>query len=180
MGLSAWGVCIAFSQFSHLDIIYTGLSPVIGLINVEFLFGVFISCIAGRRLNIPASILIVLCLAFFIFWIILGADRSNSYLFGVAIAAAVLMFVQWEQSGKIHVPRWLAFLGDSSYGVYLVHGLIISGLIRFCASVEFLQGYGSAMIILIIGSIIGGIAYYLFIERPALRYMRRRFIKAQA
>lgn len=180
LGLAAWGVAIALSESFRLTDSYPATVPVLSLINIEFFFGIFISWLAIRQYRFPAGVLFLGAIGVWGLWIVLGATRESSPLVGAGLACAILMFVQWEQSGRLSVPRWLSLLGDSSYALYLVHGIIISVLVRLCAHFEPLRGYAPAMCILTFGSLLGGIAYYVVVEQPALRYVRRRFVTTEA
>jgi exopolysaccharide production protein ExoZ len=95
----------------------------------------------------------------------------------VFIVAGALMM---EQSGKLPDSiRWLGRLGDSSYGLYLIHVLIIAmaldaGL-RSVVPLPPLQAVGMALVLAIVCGILAAIIFE-FVEKPLLKWLRRNLV----
>ena len=138
----------------------------LSLLNLEFLAGVLAAFLARRGHGHPAHNLVALLP--FLLWLHLGALREQSVLVGLSFALVILATVRLEQRGKIAVPRWLIFLGAASYSTYLVHGILISLTARLIAEAPTLLFFASGIMV----SIVGGIAYHLFVERPVLNWRR--------
>jgi peptidoglycan/LPS O-acetylase OafA/YrhL len=78
-----------------------------------------------------------------------------------------------ERAGLWQAPRWIAFSGDASYSIYLVHTSILEvafrvidrhpGILNHFAPLTF------AAITLL--TLAGGIVCYLLIERPIMRWL---------
>lgn len=148
-----------------------------GLINVEFFFGVLAAqLVISGRLRSPGPFMVggLLPLALFIG---LGAERSWSLLVGLALAFWIVPMVRAEQSASISVPSSAVFLGAASYSLYLVHNPLIRMVIRSERDVPLLRHWWAALTILVLVSVIAGIAYHLIGERPLLatiKHWRRR------
>lgn len=64
------------------------------------------------------------------------------------------------------------FLGDSSYSLYLIHPLLLSGyfLFVFLFNLQLFLSFNLLLLFSIILSLLGGLFLYIFIERPFLRF----------
>lgn len=69
---------------------------------------------------------------------------------------------------------WLAFLGGACYSIYLVHVPLmqVAGTIAFRLThpQDFGTAFLVAMLVLVPVSVLGGLVYYLLIERPCMRH----------
>jgi len=150
-----------------------------GLIDAEFFFGVIAAFIFMRDVQIVkefARPLVILTLVtFFLF-----ANRTTSILFGFAVSLIILLTVSREQCGKLSVPRFLIFLGNASYSIYLVHEPVISLLSRM-ARRTLLRDFPVAVVVLNVSAAVAiGVVFHLGFERPSVNYARRAIGKRAA
>lgn len=162
LGLGLWAVLICAALVFRVD--WLALRP----INFEFMFGVA-ACWAVRH-NLgdwrwAAAGVVPLAI-----WIFLGMPHELSPLVGIAIALAVPALVRSEQAGKFTVHPWLVFLGAASYSMYLAHGLAISVAARILPLLP----------ITMVAGVVGGLTYYLAVERPILKGLGARRLLALA
>ena len=98
------------------------------------------------------------------------AIRTWCYGVGAAMIAAALA------AGVLASPRWLTFLGDASYSIYLVHlpvMLILATILTKLGAPWGLPPLGG-MAMMIALSIIAGCVTYLVFERPLMRFFSKR------
>jgi len=92
----------------------------------------------------------------------------------IALVLLGLTLVDLKFSAKL--PTFLVFLGAASYSIYLVHANILDvGLIVIAKKApELIENYlGPVMLVLAVASVIFGIVFHLFIEKPLLFWIRR-------
>lgn len=173
-GMIVWIVAILISVRLDLTDQNTVLSPLLSPLNLEFCMGVVAAWIVLQGVRIADWVLALAAIGAFSFWVLLGAERSLSPIFGLGLAFAILLFVQWEREGRVTVPRWLGFLGDASYSIYLVHGVAISIVVRAVMLLFPAADYHIVVVVLAVAGTAAGIAYHLAVERPGLRMVRHR------
>ena len=104
-------------------------------------------------------------------------EQTLGYALGSAVAIAAL--VQAERSGLIEPPRWLVYLGNASYSIYLIHFVVLSVLAKVVKASAFdLWIPGTVLFCLhVIAAIAVGCLFHHVIEHPihvwAKRYFRR-------
>jgi peptidoglycan/LPS O-acetylase OafA/YrhL len=83
--------------------------------------------------------------------------------------------------GSLAEPRWLAKrarflepLGDASYSTYLVHGLVLTVLLRLWTAAAGAPTLWFLPASLVVATIAGCVIHVL-IEKPVLRFMSRPF-----
>jgi peptidoglycan/LPS O-acetylase OafA/YrhL len=157
-GMVIWGGLIAVAAMFGLH----GGIP-LALINLEFLMGVAIAILyrAGRG-HVAWLLLSPIPL---VIWILLGMQRNQSVLVGLALAMAMLPVAQLEEKGRLKVPSALTFLGAASYSIYLAHGVAISAISRLFRDMPYWLVAGGTMI----AGVAAGLAYFFAVERPLLR-----------
>ena len=156
---------------------------------IEFLFGIGISMLMrvtgpNRRLAVGVSTLVVLAVAC---QLILGfGDISEAQLIqngdlslqraiiwglpAAGIVYATLLFGNPSSQGPLR--RFLAFLGDASYSIYLVH-LLVMAIFKVLQAKGLVSG--DALIVLtILCSLAAGSLSYLFIEKPTIDFLKRQ------
>lgn len=103
----------------------------------------------------------------------IGAMR---FLFAAGAYSLIVGLVKLEKSGGFLAPRGSLFLGDASYSIYLVHTPLLSALIKVAMATGLATSISSNMLFLgifIITTALSAAAYPL-VERPLLKWMRRR------
>lgn len=92
---------------------------------------------------------------------------------GAGTAGALLGAAEMEREGRLRTPRWLRFLGDASYSIYLVHQPVIAGAARvfFRADRHVHLPIGVWMALLAGMGVLAGCCVHVGVERPLLRWM---------
>ncbi len=95
---------------------------------LEFLGGVYIGKLAlrGRVLNVWAAFLIVVAFLLAIFTLPGSAFFWKSAALGCLCTMLVLAAVSLEPYLHSYAPRWLVYLGNASYSIYLSHFLMLN------------------------------------------------------
>ena len=156
---------------------------------LEFLFGIAVGWIfsrtgANERLAIVVTLLVVLALGYQLRYgfgavsespLIESGELSltRAVIWGLPAAGIVYVALVRENSAKStgRVRGFLAFLGDASYSIYLVHLLVM-------VVVKALQARGivSGDVLIIVAialSWLAGSLSFLFVEKPMIRMIRR-------
>ena len=105
-------------------------------------------------------------------------------ILSAGIPAAILVFalILLERQWKTSVTdNWAVLLGDSSYVLYLIHPYIIYGVIRLFLSPSTMGAMelSVSVMALMLAAIFIAIGIHVFVERPALGYLRSKFIHRQ-
>lgn len=97
-------------------------------------------------------------------------DMDRVYLFGIPSAFLIFgaLFLPFA------VPRLLVYLGDASYTLYLVHGTVLSILIKivFKFNQDAIFGSFAGAITLFICTVIISCCFYSVVERNLLKFLR--------
>lgn len=109
-----------------------------------------------------------------------------NWMFGLGAAAAILGAAALERARGFRTPRWLVFLGEASYAVYLIHAPIVyaacAGLLALTPGLKGAPALLFALVALI--SLAGGVLFHVAVERPLLarlpNALPRRAREAQA
>jgi len=93
-----------------------------------------------------------------------------NWMFGLGAAAAILGAAALERGRGLPVPGWLAFLGEASYAIYLVHAPIV--YLAAAAALAAAPALRDAPLLLFalvtLTALAGGLAFHMFVERPLL------------
>jgi peptidoglycan/LPS O-acetylase OafA/YrhL len=93
-------------------------------------------------------------------------------LAGFGCMLALLGAAKLETQGKLSVAPWLAFLGDASYSIYLVHWGVMSKAATIFHSRIHLPA-ACLMTLLIVIGVVSGCLLHVFVERPLLAWLGR-------
>ena len=149
-------------------------SPII----LEFCFGMLIAraYLDGRRLSLWNALLLTLaalgayvisaCTGPFVAWRWLEWGVP-----GAMLVAAFTLVKRPPPAGP--VSRAMGFLGDASYSLYLVHGIVIPAVRRVMPSLDTPLMPWLYALVLIGGSIAAAACSYLWFERPITRTLQR-------
>lgn len=175
--IAAWVVLIAVTNY--LPITLTGvnlptalqanLNVFLAPINIEFVAGM-LAAVAVRSLSLlwGRVVLLVGLTGLVGFFAIEGISRV---WFGLAMAVVIVGLVRMEISGSVAAPRWLFFLGNASYAIYLIHGPVISIASGMLA--RFALPWFANMVLCATLGLGGGVLYHLLLEKPALSHVNR-------
>lgn len=171
IGLFLWALgIVAFYIFGTPE--FPLLRMVFAPINFEFIAGVAAASLFLSNRSIPAAWSIIVATAFLLSFLLLGANRSESWLIGFSIASLLPFLCKLEVAGFFVVPRWLVFGGAASYAIYLTHNPLLSFTSRILGSTDLGWIIALALSAIFCGAF--GVAYYMLLERPIMRFYKQR------
>jgi exopolysaccharide production protein ExoZ len=143
---------------------------------LEFVLGVIVGWIytSGYSLPRPASGVLIATSVFVM--VACAAAWGQTVLLRVAVwgvpAAVIVIALSLAENAKpVGQRRRWQFLGDASYSVYIVHGVVLAALL---ATVNHV---GAPVFVMIpLGApiaIVFGLGVYQYVERPMTNYLRR-------
>ena len=101
-------------------------------------------------------------------------ELSRVYLFGIPAALTIFGSLYLQ----LNIPRLLTYLGDASYSLYLLHGTVLSLLIKILdklnLSLFFSNFYGAVS--LFICTIIISSCFYSLVEKNLQKSAQRLFL----
>ena len=149
---------------------------------LEFIFGIlagkvlFPSCALDRYRNIlnNCDIGMILSGVGFILMsvpVLCGLVLPRTFGYGIPALAIVIGFAISEPLFDRPTMNWLRKIGDSSYSLYLSHGILI--FVLRSVGIVLPQALTSCFLLLVV-SIVFGYLCYVFIERPFGSILKRR------
>ncbi len=144
-----------------------------------FGFGMVSAWVLSRRWNLPHRLITAGGVAIFagaaLVSISMGLPTGLKLIAGFGAAVLMLGATSWERTEGLKLPRFMGFLGDASYSIYLVHLpviLILSKVMKkFGTHHHFPQQVGFLFLALV--SLGFGIGVYLTIEQPILLWFNK-------
>ncbi len=110
-------------------------------------------------------------------WAAPVSDDTLSLGYGLGSAILLVGAVELERRGRLVVPGFLAFLGDASYSVYLVHVVALSiaaKLLRRLADSGVALPPALVFVALAAGGVAAGLAFHVVVETRLLNFLGRR------
>jgi peptidoglycan/LPS O-acetylase OafA/YrhL len=144
---------------------------------LEFVFGVLVGWIYTNGYSVSRRVSGMLAGAGVLVMVGCAAAWGQTVmlrvaLWGVPAAVIVLALALIENAKPVRrLPKW-QFLGDASYSIYLVHGVVLSALFSVVNHL-----HAPALVMIPIGAPIAigfGLAVYRYIERPMTSQLGRR------
>jgi peptidoglycan/LPS O-acetylase OafA/YrhL len=100
---------------------------------------------------------------FFVFsWLAFGKTFDSRYVYGYMLCAAAFIPYLFERTKNV---RWINFLGDLSYPVYLVH-IMILGMLFLSPAPIFALSPGWALALFLTVTLVASAVLHMVIERP--------------
>jgi peptidoglycan/LPS O-acetylase OafA/YrhL len=94
----------------------------------------------------------------------------GNWAFGAGATLAILGAASLERARGLPVPRWLSFLGEASYAIYLAHAPVVYA--ATAGALALAPQLRQSPIILFAGvaavALAAGVAFHLWVERPLL------------
>jgi peptidoglycan/LPS O-acetylase OafA/YrhL len=185
LGVLALGVflavAVAFHQYPP-DLVRTAANVYTSDYNFYFVFGMgayflYTKGGKGRLAALGGLLLTVAAVAF--------PDLPHGLsrlVLAAGLASLLAGLAMLEKSGSLRIPRWLAFIGDASYSIYLTH-INVEGLLMKIAlklHVNQLLGPQMTFAVLLAATAGAGCLAYVLVERPLLRLLQKRGGSAHA
>lgn len=127
------------------------------------------------RVPLPGVVMSAGLLLFAVTWAIpvmklpLNGILGN-WAFGLGATLAIVGAACLERARGLPVPRWLSFLGEASYAIYLAHAPVVyaatAGALALAPTLR--QAPILLFLIVTVASLAAGIAFHLRVERPLL------------
>lgn len=162
-------ICLAGEmQFSAF------FARLLNTINLEFVMGMCVAYLARGAVNrfaVPILVSGSIFLAVLLAWPYALEQRA---LFGLPFSLLVMGGILLERQGTLAMPRHMVLMGDASYSIYLVHNPLVSLTSRL---VGRFSSWGLGMSVGVIASILVGVLYHWFVEKPLIRLFRQFFYR---
>lgn len=184
-----WLSIISISKILSLSFENNILSMLLSLRNIEFIMGCALAYFVGVVVNwkVSALTLMIGLILLVISWhnTLNGfsvTTLGNWAAFGVPFAMIIFGATRLEslvhnKEGKIF--RFLVYLGDASYSIYLVHFIVIMickrAILDRGMTIGYIEFWATSSIALIVS-----IAMYSLIEKPIMRLFNRSKVSAVA
>jgi exopolysaccharide production protein ExoZ len=179
--VGAWAtVTLVFGIFFylqwHLPVVYVVSNPMV----LEFVFGIVVGYVIMQRRKFPALPTLLLGTVALITAMVLigrkgdiGLDSWQRMAFaGIPCAFILAGAVGLERSKRFVAPHIMQVLGDSSYAIYLVHGLVFAlagrAIIHVVPDSLNKPLHIPLMLGVAAGATLIGVAIHYWIERPLL------------
>jgi len=105
------------------------------------------------------------------------ADMPRTVIYGLGSALILMGIVTIERQGNLKTPPALVLIGNASYATYLINFTVLSLLAKIFIYIglrEALPALASYVFLTAL-SILLGVLFYLWVERPVMRFVRIRF-----
>lgn len=171
--LTLWlAVCILFWQYPPEDG-RTAFAVYLSAYSAHFLLGM-LAFLAFRYLHWKACLTVAFAaLAMFplIYWVTKDVPRLA---WASGFAGVLLIGATAERVTAFRPPRWLRYVGDSSYSLYLLHLALMGLLLKVATALRLRQevsDVGTYFLVLLSVTLLACLAYRV-VEAPLLRVLR--------
>jgi len=168
--LGSWAAAVVIAALMLPKLTPSG-TYLIGLINIEFLFGMAVVYILKSRA--PNWLFLAGFTLLLTLYIANGGLEQHRLIFAGALACLLVPFVRWEQAEHLYAPAFLILLGNASYAIYLVHNPLMALLVRWPPPSPALT-----FAWLCLAGTLAGLAYHLLFELRVIAFVRARLRKA--
>lgn len=177
-GLVALGLFAAGSVVFHpdpQDLTRTASNVYLALYNLYFVFGMIAYRLYKRGGKGVAEALVGTVVT-------IGAlaapwhEKLSPLVLAAGLALMLAGLAKLEKSGFLSVPRWLTFVGNASYSIYLTHINVEGLLLKIMAKLGLaaLLGPYLTYFVVLAGTVGVGCVAYVLVERPLLTMLTKR------
>jgi exopolysaccharide production protein ExoZ len=178
-----WILGILLNSFKIIDMNgYFYLNFLFSNNNIEFIIGCFVAYyILNYSLKYSGILILLGLLAFIYSWInviegdIIRGSTESMLMFGTSCGLLVLASASIDLNSKPTIPKILLILGDASFSIYLTHIYIFGFLNQIFLKFNVINPL-LAFGIMVIITVILGIFFYYFIEKPMLSFIKERLV----
>ncbi|PRY11249.1 peptidoglycan/LPS O-acetylase OafA/YrhL [Pontibacter ummariensis] len=92
------------------------------------------------------------------------------------------LFIYGVLYAPVRVPRLLTHLGDASYSLYLLHGSVLSVLLKLVLKVKadsYLDNFTGSLLLFVF-TLLASSIFYLLLEKPLTKTLYNRFAKRES
>jgi exopolysaccharide production protein ExoZ len=181
----AWTICLVavggFMIHPGGPALLTIFDPIV----VEFLYGVLLGHALSAKRIPQSSVCLALLLCGYASLLWLAPYQSlwiRPFACGLPALAVVTGAVGLEGSLGSRIPRWVTELGNSSYSLYLTHGLLIPIVVAALRKIQ-LNGHVAELLFAFLGTLLCvgvGELFYRRIELPMLQFFRKSRLRDAA
>ncbi|MEQ8323770.1 MAG: acyltransferase [Vicingaceae bacterium] len=162
----SWGILLTLFLFALSSVVFARFE-LLSLFAPQFAMGMLLFCKQVKKISrreYLAGLLVLVAMLCF-----------QNYLIALASLIGVLSI------DLIRIDKkWINFLGDASYSLYLTHGLAGGSFIYLLADFFYALNNSLICIIALIISIAFSIVYWRFVEKPSHYLSRQIKIKSKA
>jgi peptidoglycan/LPS O-acetylase OafA/YrhL len=177
--LALWCAAIIYFQFNPLIRLFPWsffFSP----LNMEFLAGMAVAVwLKHNRMPLPTVVALVGAAAFLYFMLfrldIQTINAVGRLALGLSSVAIILGLVEVERRMPVRVHPILLLLGTASYAVYLIHPMVLSGLINAGFKVGMVTRVPAELFVVCaaVAAASIGVGYHLLVETRLSSALRR-------
>lgn len=183
LGMLAMFTFVAVSVVFHPgpgDVARTALNVYTSGYNLYFVLGM-IACLLYRKGSGKGLVETLGGLSLAVAAVATSPWRQELSPLTLAVGLAFMLagLAKLERAGLLAVPRWLAFVGNASYSIYLIH-INVEGLLLKVAGklhLDELLGPELRYVVLLALTVGAGCLAYVLVERPLLGWLARRRVR---
>lgn len=179
--LISWGVLIFLLSFTGIE--HTPKAFLINTNFLNFIIGTGIALVVNKvrfKAVYPVSLalgVVVFALAW-IDVILFGNKIDTNFTYLIAGALLIYGIAGIDLNYKVTLPKWVNFLGDASFSIFLTHALTLSlvskiisySLLRFNIDIDgAVIGIALFLIAVLLGCVI-----HIVVEEPLFKFLRNR------
>jgi peptidoglycan/LPS O-acetylase OafA/YrhL len=107
------------------------------------------------------------------------SEAIRLVLYGLGSAISILGAVELDRAKHIRMPRWIAFIGEASYSIYLAHFMVLSMAAKLWAHLGANTFVPNGLSFLMLFVVTVGISCIIHrsVEKPVLSVLRRLISK---
>lgn len=140
---------------------------------LEFAFGLLLGVAAQKSRLVPLPGIVALGIVGVTGLAVAGqADFTRAIAFGIPAALIVTAVVSYEPLRSTETLTPARLLGDASYSIYIVHGMVLSAVGAVASKLTLPPA--AEVVCGTLAALLAGIVVFQHIERPMLAAMRRR------
>jgi exopolysaccharide production protein ExoZ len=185
----AWSIIIVTTYLLHIKSSVYAINSLIDPVILNFGFG----CITAYLFKtyqtfkywkwVVAAGVVLLIITWLMYYFVVSKDAtawaftslmSRVYLFGIPAAILIFGLLYFNRP----VPKLLADIGDASYSLYLIHGAVITFILRFFLKTHILKIHSGINIFIVttlmfVLTVTISRAFYKYIERPLIKQLNK-------
>jgi exopolysaccharide production protein ExoZ len=174
-------ITIFVNVFLRIELSNPLVALVLSPLNLEFLLGCTAAYIYRKYMltNFGALALIgtLYILAAWVIQIVTSLEFNHVLAWGIPATLLILGLVSLERNKDIKINKTLVYIGDASYSIYLLHVTCILISEKISIRLSFYEHellINIVAVITAVGSIIIGLLFYRFVEKPLLKNIKQR------